>query len=320
MIVCKPEIQRIDTWWKNGWLSHAFVRSLSEYSEGTWQNFLFNNIWAPTLKWNNDKSQGPLDPEEWEWKNYGFDADEVALMYWAQYGGNYFGEYFATDNDFTGAMTLGHVDTINMIKATALKNKLKYIKMIELAGFAYDPLNNVDAHELFSVFENHGETKHEIANTNQNASADTGVTTHAVVPYDSTSWKDESKDTNSTTVTGNTSPSATAGTTTASGSQITKPSFVQSGASATSDSTKHEHAKNTGAGGEEDYTVDAKNNAFGQSLKGADYYKAEKHRRYGNIGVTKTQELIEAEREKLKFSLIDEFFRDINEVILIGVY
>ena len=80
------------------------------------------------------------------------------------------------------------------------------------------------------------------------------------------------------------------------------------------------NAKNIGDDGEEDYTVDAEDNAFGKALKGADYYKAEKHRRYGNIGVTKTQELLEAEREQLRFNLLQEFFDDINKVILIGVY
>lgn len=321
MMICRPEMQRIDKWWKEGWLTHTFQRSLSEYIEGEWTNFLFQNIWAPTLKWNTDPADGPLDPEQWIWRNYGFDPDEVALIYWSQYGGNFFPEYFTNDTEFTQAMNLNNVDMISLIKAVALKNKLKYIKMIELAGFAYDPLNNVDAHELYSVFENHGTTKHEMSNTNQSASADTAVTTHAVTPYDSTDWKDESKDTNSTTVTGNTSPSASAGTASATGSSVTKPSFVQSGASATSDSTVHDNAKNTDSTGQqEDYTVAAKNNAFGQALKGADYYKAEKKRRYGNIGVTKTQELLEAERENLKFSLIQEFFDDINKVVLIGVY
>lgn len=319
MIVCKPEIQRIDTWWKNGWLSHAFVRSLSEYSEGTWQNFLFNNIWAPTLKWNNDKSQGPLDPEEWEWKNYGFDADEVALMYWAQYGGNYFGEYFATDNDFTGAMTLGHVDTINMIKATALKNKLKYIKMIELAGFAYDPLNNVDAHELFSVFENHGGESTTSKGVNSSANGLKQDNTHKVSTYDATA-KTEYTDTLEGKL-GNFQPSATVGSATASGTNITTPQSTSSAAEVNTTDIKHNTAKNIGSGGtEEDYTVDAKNNAFEQSLKGADYYKAEKHRRYGNIGIISTMELIEKQRDVLKQSLMDEFFKDINDVILIGVY
>lgn len=327
MLICRPEIQKINRWWKEGWLGHAFDEATTTYS-GDHQPIIlspFLDIWAPTLKWNADQSKGPIDPYEWEWKNYGFDADEIAMIYQSMYGDNFFPEYFATDAEFHSAMDGHRSEVINNMKAKFLQNRLKYVKMIELAGFAYNPLNNVDAHELFSVFESHGGTKHNVANSSHVASADTLVRTHAVQPYDTTNtWKDESKDTNSSTTTGNTIPSASAGGTggaSASGSSVTKPSSVQSGASATSDSTIHEKAKNTdGEGHEEDYTVAAKNNAFEQSLKGADYYKAEKHRRYGNIGVTKTQELLEAEREQLKFNLLQEFFNDINEVVLIGVY
>ena len=218
------------------------------------------------------------------------------------------------------------------IRAQYLKNLLKYTKMIELAGFAYDPLRNVDAHEMYSVFENHGETRHDILNTTSSASSDTGMTEHSVQPYDVTSYKKESKDENGTTRTtvgqnpdGTKTPEAKVGTVdvdeiTATGNAIDKTSIYQSGANATRDATFHETAKNTGTNGEEDYIVASTDNAFGQALKGADYYKAEKHRRYGNIGVTKTQELLEAEREQLKFNLLQEFFDDINKVILVGVY
>lgn len=46
----------------------------------------------------------------------------------------------------------------------------------------------------------------------------------------------------------------------------------------------------------------------------------EKRVRQGNIGTVSTVKLLEEQREYVKFSLIREFFNDINEVILIGVW
>ena len=85
--------------------------------------------------------------------------------------------------------------------------------------------------------------------------------------------------------------------------------------------TKYDHqtAKN-GVNHNEEYTVKAKDTAFDQALVGGDKMHNEKYIRQGNIGVTKTQELIESERANLRFSVINEFFEDINEQLLVGIY
>ena len=78
----------------------------------------------------------------------------------------------------------------------------------------------------------------------------------------------------------------------------------------------HNNAKN----GEADYTVDATDTAFGYALTGGDKMHVEKYIRQGNIGVTKTTELLEDARKALRFSVVQEFLDDINEVILIGIF
>ena len=87
-------------------------------------------------------------------------------------------------------------------------------------------------------------------------------------------------------------------------------------------STKYTHqtAKNIVSGAEAEYAVSASDTAFGTALVGADRMYLEKYVRQGNVGVTKTADLIESQRTLLKFSIIQEFFSDINEPNLIGIY
>ena len=56
------------------------------------------------------------------------------------------------------------------------------------------------------------------------------------------------------------------------------------------------------------------------AITGGDYSHIEKRVRQGNIGVTMTSQLIEAERELVKFNLIQEFFNDVNKQLLVGIY
>ena len=114
----------------------------------------------------------------------------------------------------------------------------------------------------------------------------TTTLTHETTPYDGglkTEWKDTDGGTNTTTYT-------------------------------------HNNAKNLVNGSPTDYSVLAKDTAFGTALTGGDKMHVEKYVRQGNIGVTETTKLLEDAREYLKFNVIQEFFDDINKVILIGIY
>ena len=311
-------IQKIDTWYSEDYLTVAFQDACT-FSEGTppASTFFWSDIWAPV---KIPTFEGM--PDEYQFINFGFTADEIADAYWAEYGANYFNEYYPSFLDFNNAAQEHKCKIIKQIRAVLVKNKHKYLKMIELAGFTYDPLSNVDAHELYSVLENHGGITRDSGSTTSSGVRTNMKNTHNVAPYDgdSDATKTEYEDTTAGSGS-NYTPSATVGSQTISASEITSPSSVSSGVAKTTDTETHNHAKNLNANGQEvDYTVDAKNNAFEADVKGGDYYRVEKHRRYGNIGTTKTTELLAAQREDLRFNLLEEFFSDINEVILVGIF
>ena len=311
-------IQKINTWYSEDYLTVAFQDACT-FTEGTppASTFFWSDIWSPVKV---PTFQGM--PDEYRYINFGFTADEIADAYWAEYGANYFNEYYSSFLDFNNAAQEHKCKIIKQIRAVLIKNKYKYQKMIELAGFTYDPLSNVDAHELYSVLENHGGITRDSGSTSSSGMRTETKNKHNVAPYDGgdTATKTEYEDIMSgygATYT----PSTTVGSKTVSAGAITSPSSVSAGVAQTTDTETHNHAKNLDANGQEvDYTVDAKNNAFEADVKGGDYYKVEKHRRYGNIGVTKTTELLEAQRENLRFNLLQEFFDDINEVILVGIF
>lgn len=69
-----------------------------------------------------------------------------------------------------------------------------------------------------------------------------------------------------------------------------------------------------------DNVTDAELNGPVHAITGGDYSHIEKRIRQGNQGITMTTQLIAAERELVKFNLIQEFFRDINKQLLVGTY
>lgn len=56
------------------------------------------------------------------------------------------------------------------------------------------------------------------------------------------------------------------------------------------------------------------------AITGGDYSHIEKRERQGNIGVTMTTQLLQAERDLVRFNLVQEFFNDINRQLLVGTY
>lgn len=71
---------------------------------------------------------------------------------------------------------------------------------------------------------------------------------------------------------------------------------------------------------EHDNVTEAELDGPVHAVTGGDFSHIEKRIRQGNIGVTKTTELINDERELVKFNLIQEFFNDINKQLLVGIY
>ena len=284
-------LQKVDYWLDKGYLFIAFSQGMT--------NNVFEHIYVPiTLPDSTGNSTTT-------WVDVGLSVSALAYEYGVLNTGNYI--MYPSDSDGRDKLS----DKINVIYN---KNKYKYLKLIELMGYKYNPLFNVDGVELYGEFENQGvndissTTKGKVSTTNDagdgnfNASP---TTTHYVAPFDTQNPKAESRD-------------VTKGQTTATTEYDNNNPLTQ-------DTTvTHNNAKNTvtveGTETEEDYTVNAEDNVFGQALTGADKFHVDKRIRQGNIGVTKTQELIAAERENLKFNLFNVFYEDLNEQILVEIY
>lgn len=230
--------------------------------------------------------------------NVGFTDTEITNYYVSLFGGN----YFCYDPD----IATDRVAITRKVKSIYEANLYKYRKLIELMGYTYNPLFNVDGTELYSNAESIGDTDsvHNPTGTVRTGADSTNKPTvqHNVAPYDDTNTKLESEDVQSgQTITDYTEYSETNAT-------IHHPA----GNLVYNESTGNYEPKT--------FVIDERDNAFGVAFNGPERYYAEKRIRQGNIGVTKTQDLIEAQREVVKFNILDEFFKDINEHILVGIY
>lgn len=191
-------------------------------------------------------------PDSYTYEKIGFSTQEIAETY----GTEHLGNYLVDPCVLIGGI---HTPAVNQlaarIKAVFRINKQKYLKLLELQGYTYNPLWNVDGIDEFTFLENQG-VNNETTSTNT---------------YD-----------------GNLRPAV---------------------------KTEYEHqlAKN----GTADYSATS---TFGETVTGGDKFHTEKRVRQGNIGTTKTQELIAAERDNLRFTILQEFFDDVNKQILIGIF
>lgn len=230
--------------------------------------------------------------------NVGFTDVEITNYYVSLFGSN----YFAYDPD----IATDRVAITRKVKSIYEANLYKYRKLVELMGYTYNPLYNVDGTELYSTAESIGDTDniHNPTGTVKiGASEDNQPKVqHYVAPYDNTTSKLESEDIQSgQTITDYTKYSET-------------------------NATIHHPASNlvyndsTGTYDPKTFVINERDNAFGVAFNGPERYYAEKRIRQGNIGLTQTQELIESQREVVKFNILDEFFKDINEHILVGIY
>ena len=230
--------------------------------------------------------------------NVGFTDVEITNYYVSLFGSN----YFCYDPDIFS----DRVAITRKVKSIYEANLYKYRKLVELMGYTYNPLFNFDALELHSTAQSIGDTDsvYNPTGTIKNGAdlEDKPTVKHNVAPYDDTNTKLESEDIQSgQTITDYTGYSETNAT-------IHHPA----GNLVYNDSTGQYEPKT--------FVINERDNAFGVAFNGPERYYAEKRIRQGNIGITKTQDLIESQREVVKFNILDEFFKDINEHILVGIY
>lgn len=249
--------------------------------------YFFQNIYIPVRK-RDSTTHAMVEPPEYDYVNVGMSTEQLAKSYCALYGQNMWSGKLRTYD--SGLKMLDIAAMSEKVKGVFELNRAKYLKWIDVMGFEYNPLNNVDAKETEQTLDNHGGVKKDVRPI---LATDQLLQTNA---YEGTL-----RDTQKTTTTYNSTDGTVVGLV------------------ATSDE-KHENAKNISNGAEVDYNVAAADTVFGEALTGGDFMHINKRLRQGNIGVTMTTELLEAERDFVRTNLIKEFFNDINEQFLVGVF
>lgn len=313
----------------------------------------FSDVYIP---WREVTDEGMQDVE---YIKIGYTKEELARVYKTYYGENFLVEAYTEDNNTYPYATAGHKMKLR-VDGVILANMAKYKKLIELQGYEYNPLWNVDGSETFTYLENNGTNDvkttlekgvtyievpegsgnwvaqytswtdshtHTYTRTGDVEETDNARETHSdshsVTTFDSVepklSYKDEG---NSETAVFDGTDTAHKGTktTTYNDREDSVTDTTTYGYHKDTDMTEitHKNAKNLNQSDqEEDYTA---TDVYGNAIKGGDKFHTEKRVREGNIGVTQTQELIRNERENLKFSIIMEFFKDLNEQVLVGIY
>lgn len=299
----------------------------------------FGSIYIP---WREVTDEGMQDVE---YIKIGYTKEELARVYKTYYGENFLVEAYTEDSNTYPYATAGHKMKLR-VDGVILANMAKYKKLIELQGYEYNPLWNVDGSETFTYLENSGTNdvktvksygtdgeghatgwtdSHTHTNTwsgsvnETDTRKDSHQDTHKVTAFDSdslkTSYQDEGWNKTSVDGEGTSTKTTTYNQRTDSTNDTTTHGYHKD-----EDNTEitHKNAKNLNESGVEvDYTA---TDVYGNDIKGGDKFHTEKRVREGNIGVTQTQELIRNERENLKFSIIMEFFKDLNEQVLVGIY
>lgn len=317
---------KVDVFYENGtvpttnYLEEIFT-DVTNVSPNDDPLHLFSAIMLPVRDY--DSTNNKLS-DNYTYHNVGLTTTELADLYWTQYSGTYL---IGAGNGKTLSEDAAKLKL--RCRAIFRKNYGKYLKMIEMEGLVWNPLWNVDGTELRQILENNGTTDVETGGINTTAGVqwNDNKTTHSVSSYDG-ALKDEYTD--ETNGSGSNRPTGIQRVTYSnndfvvndqgpSGSTISQADETTVG---TKGSTKyiHNNAKNIVNGSDTDYTVSSGDTAFGYALTGGDKMHVEKYVRQGNIGVTETTTLLEHARQYLRFSVVQEFFNDINKVILIGIY
>lgn len=264
-------LSKVRKWDETDALSEAFSEAL--------ENF-FYSVYIPV----KIPTQNGM-PDEYTYENVGLSDSQLAIVYGQLYGANYLVDplvLVSTDpTDY--ATSIGRL--AKRIKAVLFLNKTKYLKLIEVGGYEWNPMWNVDGTEEYTFLENQG--INDVTNT-----AKIGTVTGKTNTYDGT-LRDATQTSYGTVGNGN-------------NNQESETTYT------------HNNAKNLDSNNQEkDYTATS---AFGESIIGGDKFHTEKRIRQGNIGVTKTTELLNDAREYYRQNIIGEFFKDINQQILVGVY
>ena len=129
----------------------------------------------------------------------GFTTAQIADYFNTRYSCNYFLYNFKVESEYN--------QLLNRMQAIYKANFYKYLKLVEVMGYRYNPLYNVDANELYTNMESIGDTAsvrtpegttRSTSGTLDNNVIGESTTTNYVNPYDSNSESATNVDNKST--------------------------------------------------------------------------------------------------------------------------
>ena len=268
-----------------------------------------NNVFASIyicIRQNPSTAAQEEDPV-YTYEDVGYTPAEIADYFNTRYSCNYFLYSYNNDTEYNQLKS--------RITSVYLANFYKYKKLIEIMGYKYNPLFNVDGVELYTNMESIGDTSSSrtptgtsttTSGTLSNGAIGESTTTNYVNPFDQNGVNAAYVDNKST---------QTAITTETSFNNYHENTEIDNKPAQSFEIDQEGHITKKGL-----YSMAAKDSAFGVALEGAERYYAEKRIRQGNIGITKTTELIESQREIVRFNILDEFFKDLEREIIVGIY
>lgn len=290
-------------------------------------------------------------PDEYTYTRIGYTTTEIADIYETYYSRNFLSVPLVKVEDEPEPYAASLLALTNKINNIYKMNQGKYMKIAEAMGLEWNPLWNVDGVEKFTSLDNSGVNDTDTtrtygthtdsgentvggytdttsdsnvrsgSETKSASGSETHEDTNSVTTFDSADFNNTDHNTGSKNVTGSSETTNFNNVTdTGAGSVIhgshTDSTSTTYGAHTDTDNMKitHHNALNNGA--EYSGGVDG----FGNNVTGGDKYHTDIRERHGNIGVTKTTELINDAIELYRFNLLQEFFNDINEQLLVGIY
>jgi hypothetical protein len=264
-----------------------------------------NNVFANIYVAIRDNPQYAEQEEHFSYYNVGFTVDDITKYFALKYGLNYFAYNF-TDSE--------QVDYLKEKMAIIYKaNLYTYRKLIESMGYTYNPLFNVDGIELYSNAEALGNSKSEQQPTGiiktQSGSGTNGnmdtESTHYINPYDQ-------NDGTATYINDRTKNSALTSV-----QSFENYKYTTTVSHSSADNYKYVNGQWVKDG---TFGIEAKDVAFGINFGGPERFYAEKRIRQGNIGVTKSTELLRDQRDLVKFNILDVFMKDLEKDLVVGIF
>ncbi len=265
---------------------------------------VFANIYVAIR--NNPQSAAQEATESFTYYNVGFTISEITKYFNTKFGLNYFAYNYEDQMD----------SMIERVRSIYKANKYKYMKLIEIMGYKYNPLYNIDGIELYGNAESIGDSSSTRKPEGTIKSVTGKETNNTMADMESTNYVNPFDETAQATLIESQNKS----------SPVTSKQTFEDNYHETSE-LNHNPAMNYKYDSEsgkwiqdQPFVVAALDNAFGVTFTGPERYYAEKRIRQGNIGVTKSQELVKAQRDVVQYNILDEFFKDLEREVVVGIF